>query len=221
MTAATSRRGAAGIRLHRSRSLDARDTTTHQAMPTTTVARTLLDLAATVKPERLERALVQAERLRIYDHAKILDVLARANGHRGQRPLALATAREPKFTRSDLESRLLRIIREAGLPEPNANAVLDALDHPRIEADLYWPAHRLIVETDGWDTHRTRQAFESDRAKDAALTAAGYRVIRFTWRTPDATIERRLRALLAGQDRSSPAERAHSTVRRIVSPGGV
>ena len=31
-------------------------------------------------------------------------------------------------------------------------------------------------------THQTRQAFEDDRAKDAALTAAGYKVLRFTGR---------------------------------------
>jgi very-short-patch-repair endonuclease len=39
---------------------------------------------------------------------------------------------------------------------------------------------------------------EQDRAKDAALTAAGYRVIRFTWRTKATTIVIRLRALIAG-----------------------
>jgi very-short-patch-repair endonuclease len=91
------------------------------------------------------------------------------------------------------------------LPEPDTNPVFVALDHGRCEPDPYWPAHRLIVETDGWESHRTRAAFESDRAKDAALTASGYRVVRFTWRTPDATIERRLRALLRPQGgRSSP-----------------
>jgi very-short-patch-repair endonuclease len=162
----------------------------------TSVARTLLDLAATVRPHQLERALAQAERLELYDHAAITDVLARANGHRGQRALAEATAQEPKWTRSDFEARLLRIVRAAGLPEPRVNITLTALDHPHPEVDLYWPAHRLIVETDGWATHRTRQAFERDRARDAAITAAGHRVVRFTWRTPDTTIERRLRALL-------------------------
>jgi hypothetical protein len=53
----------------RSRSLDARDMTTHQGIPITTIARTLLDLAATVRKDRLERALAQAERLGVYDHA--------------------------------------------------------------------------------------------------------------------------------------------------------
>jgi very-short-patch-repair endonuclease len=51
----------------------------------------------------------------------------------------------------------------------------------RYEVDFLWPAERVIVETDGWATHGTRRAFEHDRAKDAALQAAGYIVIRFTW----------------------------------------
>jgi predicted transcriptional regulator of viral defense system len=48
VTARRGRRGGPGVRLHRARSLDARDTTTHRGIPITTVARTLLDLAATV-----------------------------------------------------------------------------------------------------------------------------------------------------------------------------
>jgi predicted transcriptional regulator of viral defense system len=62
VTAPASRKGAAGIRLHRSHSLEARDTTNHQGMPTTTLARTLLDIAAQVPEHHLERALAQAER---------------------------------------------------------------------------------------------------------------------------------------------------------------
>ena len=49
VTAPRSRDGVPGIRLHRSRSLDARDTTTHEGIPITTIARTLLDLAATAE----------------------------------------------------------------------------------------------------------------------------------------------------------------------------
>ena len=197
VTAPRSREGRRGIHVHRSRFLDARDTTTHERIPTTTIPRTLLDLATTVRPDRLERALAQAERLRLYDHRALEDALTRSNGHRGTRILIAATAREPKLTRSEWEVRLLTLIRTTGLPEPDVNSSLDAPDHKPIEADFHWPAHHLIVETDGWDTHRTRAAFEDDRARDAALTAAGYRVVRFTWRTDDATLVRRLRALLA------------------------
>jgi very-short-patch-repair endonuclease len=73
-----------------------------------------------------------------------------------------------------------------------------APDHPRLDPDFCWPTHHLIVETDGWDTHRTRAAFQDDRRRDAALTADGWRVVRFTGHEPRATIQRRLRALLPG-----------------------
>jgi hypothetical protein len=196
VTAPRTRAGDAKIRLHHSRSLIAGDTTTHQGIPITSVARTLLDLAATIRPDRLERALAQAEHLQLYDHRAITELLARATGHRGQKALAEATALDPKLTKSDWESRMLRLVRTAALPEPLVNLPFDAPDYGECKPDFHWPSHRLIVETDGWRTHRTRAAFERDRAKDAALTAAGYRVVRFTWRTPDATIRRRLEALL-------------------------
>jgi hypothetical protein len=121
-----SRDGVPGIRLHRSRSLDARDTTTHEAIPITTIARTLLDLAATVPEGRLERALAQAERLQLYDHRAITDLLARSNGHRGKGALARATRQTPHLTRSELEVAFRKLVRRAGLPDPLGNFILDA-----------------------------------------------------------------------------------------------
>jgi hypothetical protein len=76
VTSTRGRHGGPGIRLHRSRFLDALDTTRHQAIPITTVPRTLLDLAATIHAHRLERALAQAQRLQLCDHAAITDVIA-------------------------------------------------------------------------------------------------------------------------------------------------
>ena len=144
----------------------------------------------------LERALAQAERLQLYDHRAIQDVIARANGHRGTRRLAQATTHEPKWTRNEWEAAFLNLIRDAGLPEPLVNEAFHAPDHGRCEPDYHWPAHRVIVETDGWETHRTRHAFRNDRAKDAALTASGYRVLRFTTDDDPDLAVRRLRALL-------------------------
>jgi len=181
VTARRGRREVEGIRLHWSRSLNARDTTIHHGIPLTSVARTLLDLAATVRPDRLERALAQAERLQLYDHAAIADVLSRSNGHRGRAVLTRATAQEPKLTRSELEVMFLRLVRQAGLPEPESNLPLAALDQLAPEVDFYWPAYRLVVETDGWESHGTRAAFKRDRRKDAALVASGWRVMRFTY----------------------------------------
>jgi very-short-patch-repair endonuclease len=50
------------------------------------------------------------------------------------------------------------------------------------EVDAYWPEHKLVVELDSWEFHRGRTAFERDRERDAVLQAAGYRVVRITWR---------------------------------------
>jgi very-short-patch-repair endonuclease len=45
-----------------------------------------------------------------------------------------------------------------------------------------WREQRLVVEVDGYAFHSSRRSFERDRRKDQELTAAGYRVIRVTWR---------------------------------------
>jgi hypothetical protein len=194
VTAPRSRDGVPGIRLHTSRSLDARDTTTREGIPITTIARTLLDLAATVPEGRLERALAQAERLQLYDHCAITDLLARSSGHRGKGALARATRQTPHLTRSELEVAFRKLVHRAGLPEPLGNFILDAPDHPRLEVDFYFPTRNLVVEIDGWDTHKTKAAFKRDRRKDAALTSAGYRVMRFTYEDvvyePDTVVAR-------------------------------
>ena len=66
--------------------------------------------------------------------------------------------------------------------------------------DALWPHERLIVELDSWEFHRTRQAFERDRARDATLILARYRVIRLTWRRLDEVpraVAQELRGLIS------------------------
>jgi hypothetical protein len=196
VTAPRGRHGAPGIRLHRSRCLDAQDSTHHQGIPTTTVHRTLLDLAATARPSELERALAQSERLQLYDHRATQATIARNNGHKGTQVLAQATSRTPKWTRNEWEAEFLDLIRQAGLPEPDTNDAFHVPDYGLCEPDFHWPQHRVIVETDGFETHGTRQAFRNDRAKDAALTAAGHRILRFTRDDAPALALRRLQAVL-------------------------
>ena len=196
VTAPRGRHGAPGIRLHRTRSLDAKDTTSHQGIPTTTVHRTLLDVAAMARDGELERAVAQAERLRMYDHSAIQATIARANGHRGVGLLRRVTSRTPKWTRNEWEAAFLKLLREAGMPEPHTNEPFHAPGYGRCEPDYHWPQHRVIVELDGFETHGTGAAFHADRAKDAALTAHGHRVLRFTRDDDPAVAITRLQALL-------------------------
>lgn len=49
------------------------------------------------------------------------------------------------------------------------------------EVDVLWRSARVVAEVDGYAFHSSARSFAADRRRDAELTAAGYRVLRFTW----------------------------------------
>jgi very-short-patch-repair endonuclease len=79
------------------------------------------------------------------------------------------------LTRSGLEERFLAICRDHGLPKPLVNHSVEGF-----EVDFTFKEARLLVETDSWRYHRSREQFERDRHRDAAHARAGYRTLRFT-----------------------------------------
>jgi len=172
-----------GIDQHTSSTLLPRDFDVVRGIRCTSVARTLLDLAATQPRRVVERAFDQAGVLRLLDVREIEDVLARNNGHRGVGVLRaiVEDQRQPELTRTKLERLFLAICRSAGVPRPEVNAWI-ALEPTGYEADFLWRPQRLIAETDGHETHGTPHAFESDRRRDQRLMLAGWRVVRFTWK---------------------------------------
>jgi very-short-patch-repair endonuclease len=196
-----------GITAHRS-NLDRADVTTHRGVPITTPARTLLDLAEVVPRAQLDRALEEAFRCRLTHRAALEATLARANGRRGVKPLQAALdSMHPLAprTKSAFERRALALIAQHDLPRPLVNVHVAGL-----EVDLFWPAHKLVVELDSLEFHFTRPAFERDRRKDAILGRAGYAVQRFTWRQLDDEFLATLAELLSR--RAAPAAAA--------APGG-
>lgn len=196
-------RGLPAIRAHRA-SLDAGDVTVHDGIPVTTLARTYLDLAASVRRAQLDRALERGEELRLFDLRAVENVLDRNAGRAGAPALAAAVAAlepEAEFTRSQLERFALRLVRRHGLPRPAVNAWVHGG-----ERDLAWPQRRVIVEIDTYTHHGSQLAFHRDRARDAELTAAGYRVIRFTGRQLEGEADRcaaLLATVLGGEARAA------------------
>ena len=96
-------------------------------IPITTVPRTLLDLAAVLRPDQLERAIEQAEVLRLTDPLSLPAVLRRYPGRRGTNSLRRLLADGQigaTVTRSKLEERFLAFVAETGLPRPEVNAWL-------------------------------------------------------------------------------------------------
>jgi very-short-patch-repair endonuclease len=152
--------------------------TVHEGIPVTTVAWTLLDLAAVVRAPQLRRAVEAAEQLELFDLREVQVALAADPGRPGSRKL-LALLDDLKDhgvtrTRSDVEALLLQLCIDHNFPRPEVNRY----DNGR-EVDFRWPRHRLIVEVDGWQFHRSRRAFVTDRARDRAALASGWRVARF------------------------------------------
>jgi very-short-patch-repair endonuclease len=168
-----------GVRVHRARGLDPRDVRIKQRIPLTSPARTALDLATIASEPDLEHLLARARVKGLLTDRDLAGALSRYVGHRGASNLAtvLSRAGGPAFTRSDAERLMLTITRDARLPAPHVNSRVEGL-----EVDFLWADQRLIVEVDGFAFHGDREAFERDRDRDAALVAAGYRVIRVTWR---------------------------------------
>jgi very-short-patch-repair endonuclease len=173
------RSGHDGVVLHLPRSLDPEDIAAKNGIAVTSLARTLLDLAAVFSFRRLERALEEAERLDLFDLSALDRLIEHSRGRRGVRALraALDCYRVPVFTRSELERRFLALCRDAMLTTPATNLFLAGF-----EVDMAWPEHGLVVELDGHRFHGTRAAFERDRVRDAELQVAGYRVLRVTHR---------------------------------------
>jgi very-short-patch-repair endonuclease len=161
-----------GIVLHRSSTLIANHRTRRDGIPVTQPARTLSDVRSLLSPAQFAATLREAEFLGLH----------------------LEKPFESDRTRSELERLMLALCRRHRLPSPEVNVRVD-----RYEADFLWREQRLIVEVDGWDSHRTRSAFEEDRARDAHLKVRGYEVLRFTWRQVTderAAVARTLRTLL-------------------------
>ena len=167
-----------------------------EGIPVTAVPRLLLDMAAAIRFEQLEKMVERAEERELFDLRAVEELLGRTVGHHGHGRLrrAIALYRPTSFTRSGLERRWLELVLAAGLPQPRMNYVELGL-----ELDCYWPEQRFAVELDLFETHGTRAAFERDRERQGELLLAGITMTRVTGprleREPDAVVRRVARLL--------------------------
>jgi hypothetical protein len=170
-----------GIVVHHPRDTHDLRAVLRAAIPTTDPMRTVLDLGAVdtalVKPT-LEQ-LVIAGTLTVPGVVRTL-AKHRRPGRHGVRALAEALASLP------LGPKAPDSVLEAAGAELFARYSIGSWTfHHRAEGyelDFGFPAARLDVEFDGWAYHSNREQFEIDRQRDAHLTAAGWTVLRFTWR---------------------------------------
>jgi hypothetical protein len=159
--------------------IEDRDVVRRGSLPVTSPARTWRDLAGVLSPPALLAATDQI-----------------LNGLAGPRELAAELARRPRgrgcararlvlpigspLAGSPMESVLRWLIHDGGLPMPQLqHPVRDATGVAIADADMAWPARKVIVEFDG-DVHRERTTFVRDRRRQNRLVAAGWVILRFT-----------------------------------------
>ena len=164
-----------GLVIHQRRRLEA---TRHRRFPITTLSQTFIDLAAGEPRPTVRQALANADYRGILKPAAIAAVSGR--GRPGTTSLRQALKEhQPRLaqTRSELERRFLALCETAGFPLPEVNGRLAGWT-----VDALWRAEHVAVELDGRGNHRSPAQIERDRRKELELRAAGFVVLRYTWR---------------------------------------
>lgn len=179
-------RRANGVIIHVTSTLEAVDRELCGPIPVTTAARTLIDLGAVVRLERLEEALDGALRDGRVDRFQLIKRHAeiRQRGRNGVGMLAgLLEARHAiaETPHSVLERRMLRILTGAGLPEPRCQARVERGDARAAFLDLAYPQIRLGIELDGQAWHATPRQRQRDNERQNDVVLSDWKILRFTF----------------------------------------
>jgi Transcriptional regulator, AbiEi antitoxin len=165
-----------GILTCRSRRLDPREATVVLGIPVTTVARTLVDLAAVLEVGAVARACHEAGVRYGTTPREVEAVLARRPGSPGSGRLRGVLRGDVHVTLSTLERAFLRLLRAESLPLPETNRVASGR-----RVDCRWAEFRLTVELDSYRYHGSRHAWEQDRRREREARARGDEFRRYTY----------------------------------------
>ncbi len=183
----------------RGATLDPQDITINERIPITTPARTILDCAAILAADedyRLEEMCAQAHANHGVKLPQLVDQIERNPGRRGVARLAKLLAKHPEVAllKSNLEQKLLKLVRESDLPNPETNQWVHG-----INVDQLWREQRVVVEADSYQFHSHSKPWAKDVGKTNELQLHGYIVLRFTWfdvtQRPGWVLEKIRRAL--------------------------
>ncbi len=181
-----------GLKTHRPGILPEHDVRIVGCIPTTSYARTLVDCTGRMSLGQIARALdagLVRHQVTLWSVERSLSVLGQAPDRHPSKLWTLLGERgvEADLGESRPEMRVFRVLSASELPAPiQQHPVRFGADKFRL--DLAYPRVRLAIEYDGWDTHKTRTAFDADRRRDRILQMNGWVVLRLTSQTSDAEI---------------------------------
>lgn len=181
------RRRPRGVVLHYASDVASRYVTTVDGIAVTEPTMTLFDLASVVSPDDLECAFDAALRQGLTTHRRAEAILRRVGGRGRKGTGAFRTLIDSRVgsdgvTDSMFETRLVQVLRRAGLPEPVRQFEIYDGGGFVGRFDCVYPEARVAIEADSVRHHHSRVRFESDRERRSRAEGVGWRVPTFTWR---------------------------------------
>ncbi|HEY1285405.1 MAG TPA: DUF559 domain-containing protein [Solirubrobacterales bacterium] len=165
------------------------------AVPCTSVSRTIVDMAGTLRRRALTDMVEQAAVLRALNASEIDSILGE-HPRRGAKRLLSVLEPWRRYSpgtriRSRMEAKLLPLLTLHGLPIPRTNVKLRVRGEV-FEVDFLWRRQKVVLETDGGRFHDNPLAEARDGHRNRVLAGAGYRMPRIGWddliADPDGTI---------------------------------
>lgn len=163
----------ADVKVLQTRTLVPEDRTVLRGRPTTTVERTLVDVADRRSTRQLCKLISEAGFRRILNLDRLRRVSARNRNRTGSKRLrrALAMYLDGQHgVDSGVEARFVRMLRAAGVEDARSNVELH-LFGTNIRVDVYIERVGLVVEVDP-DNHLLPDKRREDKLRDGLLRAA-------------------------------------------------
>ena len=196
------RRRVRGVRTTRSRVPLDPDAMTWRGIPVTTVARTIVDLAAVLSLDDLALVCHEAGVKHRTTPGQVKDALNRRSNAKGVTKLRPIFEGDAPATLSRLEKGFRKLLTDANLPLPEFNRPAGGR-----RVDCRWDWVPLTVELDSYTFHNSRHAWEQDRRREREARARGDEFRRYTWgdvfEEPE-TLLQDLRPLLDVVDKCPP-----------------
>jgi hypothetical protein len=172
-----------GVRVFRAHDLASAHTLLLDGIPVTSVARTIVDLAAVVRRRRLRAMIddaVASKMTTTPDIRQVLEQVARRGkpGVSNLRAVLEDWVGTPRVE-SVLERAGNRLLKDVGIEAWKPEYAIPWSQTKRF--DVGFPDHRIAIEWDSRRWHEMGEAFERDRARDVKALANGWRILRFTW----------------------------------------
>jgi len=174
-----------GIRVHETITLRVHDRTTVDAIPCTSIVRTLLDLTGVVAERRADQAFEDALRRRLCTVEQLADRFGQL-ARRGRPGVVVARRLIEKRgvgyvpTMSEFERLVSELSDRAGLVRLERQTPV-AIAGTTVWIDLGWSDLRLGIECDGLFDHANSVSLPWDDDRQNELQLQGWFILRFTW----------------------------------------